>query len=224
MVQDLESQESATYFPGIFNISSENQAKSIILTPEGGQTTYERWLKETPYLVEMILESVKLDENSLVLDYGCGIGRIAKELIDKTKCSVIGVDISNSMVNHAPSYVNSSNFTAMSPKLFDRLVSSCSLKFDLAVGVWVLQHCFDPSNDVAKIHDSLKEGGQLFVVNNVDRVVPTLERGWVDDSIDIKHVLELANFHELKTGELDPKIVPKCLHDGAFWGLYGVCP
>ena len=32
-----------------------------------------------------------------VLDYGCGIGRIAKELILKTSCKVIGVDISESM-------------------------------------------------------------------------------------------------------------------------------
>jgi SAM-dependent methyltransferase len=53
--------------------------------------------------------SFALDRNSLVLDYGCGIGRIAKELIKQTGCHVIGVDISPSMLGLAYPYVHSDN-------------------------------------------------------------------------------------------------------------------
>jgi SAM-dependent methyltransferase len=92
----IDTSEECTYNPHIFDAIGEGHAKGIILTPEGGARTLERWEIETPYLVNLILNRVNLDRNSLVLDYGCGIGRIAKELIKQTGCHVIGVDISPS--------------------------------------------------------------------------------------------------------------------------------
>jgi ubiquinone/menaquinone biosynthesis C-methylase UbiE len=214
--------EEATYYPQIFNSPSEFHAKGIILTPEGSQPTNERWIKETPYLIDLILESVKLDENSLVLDYGCGIGRLAKELIDRTNCKVIGVDISLNMLEYAYAYVKSENFTGMSLKVFNHLVLNCpDFKFDLALAVWVLQHCLEPDDAVGPINACLKTGAKFFVVNDLTRKVPTLERGWADDGLDIQEVIKEENcFKELKKGQLDPKIVPKELHENCFWGVY----
>jgi 2-polyprenyl-3-methyl-5-hydroxy-6-metoxy-1,4-benzoquinol methylase len=168
----------------------------------------------------MITQMVELDEKSLVLDYGCGIGRIAKDLIKKTGCNVIGVDISPTMLGFAYPYVNSSNFSAISPSTFGYLIDKHNLRFDLAICVWVLQHCLDPEHDVAQIRTAMKDKGKLFVVNNIKRVVPTLERGWVDDLVDVDKVIKYSNFQELAHGQLNPKVVPDVLHKNAFWALY----
>jgi SAM-dependent methyltransferase len=198
-------------------VIDEAAAKRIILTPEGGSRTIERWTIETPYLVRLIMDHVILDRNSLVLDYGCGIRRIAKELIKQTGCHVIGVDISPTMLGLAYPYVHSDNFSAISQTTFRGL----SWNFDLAICVWVLQHCLEPDKDIAYIYDALKDGGDLFVVNNIGRAVPTLERGWVDDSIEIQASIG-RRFEKVEGGQLDLQYVPEVLHENAFWGLYHV--
>jgi len=210
-------EESATYFPGIFDAMNETHARNIIITPTASQPSQERWVKETPHIIDLILEHVTLDETSVVLDYGCGIGRLAKELIARTKCKVIGVDISPTMLSYASLYVKSDNFSAVSPKIFKLIAKS--LKFDFALSVWVLQHCPDPHEDIALIACCLD--GKFFVANDINRVVPTLERGLLDDLIDIDDEITKL-FMELEKGKLSPTIVPEELHTSSFWGLYSV--
>src|SRR5258706_10939744 len=52
------------------------------MTPEGA-TTAERWENETPYLADLIAEQFDITADSLLLDYGCGIGRMSHELIKR---------------------------------------------------------------------------------------------------------------------------------------------
>ena len=75
--------QGPTYQPQIFEVNDLEAVMQIILTPERGITTRERWEYETPYLVDEIGRARDLDGNSCVLDYGCGIGRIAKGLIER---------------------------------------------------------------------------------------------------------------------------------------------
>ena len=75
-------QQPLKYTPEIFEKKSMEEAKNIILTQEKGTTTAQRWELETPYITESILSKVSLTPQSLVLDFGCGIGRISKELIE----------------------------------------------------------------------------------------------------------------------------------------------
>ena len=89
------------------------EAKRIILTPEG-QSSEQRWQRETPLLVALIERGCEINEHSWVLDYGCGIGRLAKTLIERHDCRVVGVDISPSMRALAANYVNSPRFLACS--------------------------------------------------------------------------------------------------------------
>jgi SAM-dependent methyltransferase len=208
-----------TYNPRIFDVVSEAQARSIILTPEGGCLSHQRWETETPYLINLILSKVRLTEDSFVLDYGCGIGRLARELISRTGCRVVGVDISPSMRGLASPYVYDDFFFSCSPAMLDILVNRNKMRFDLAISVWVLQHCFEPQDDLNLIYKSLVLDGKLFVVNNERRVVPTLERGWVDDGIDIKGLIKKMKLIEQEAGALDPEIIPKSLVEGTFWML-----
>jgi len=209
-----------TYNPRIFDVASEAQARSVILTPEGGCPSQQRWETETPYLTDLILSKVRLTPDSFVLDYGCGIGRIARELINRTACRVVGVDISPSMRGLASNYVYDDFFFSCSPAMFEILVKRNKMRFDLAISVWVLQHCLEPQEDLDLIYRSLILDGKFFIVNNERRVVPTLERGWVDDGIDIRGLIRKMRLTEQEIGSLDHKIIPQTLVEEAFWALY----
>jgi SAM-dependent methyltransferase len=144
-----------TYDRRVFNVKSMAHARAVILTPEDSSTE-ERWKNETPYLASLIGEQLQISSDWLLLDYGCGIGRIAKELIARHGCQVIGVDISPSMQALAPVYVASDRFLACSPTILDSLVRR-GLAFDGAFSVYVPQPCQYPAQDIARIRRALRQ-------------------------------------------------------------------
>src|SRR5882724_68364 len=101
---------AAVFRPEAFEVTSLAQAMAVTVTPEVGTSTAERWQKETRYLVDDIGSFLALEPESCLLDYGCGTGRIAKGLIEKYGCRVIGIDTSQSMRLLAPEYVLSDRF------------------------------------------------------------------------------------------------------------------
>jgi SAM-dependent methyltransferase len=206
-----------TYFPGIFNVNDIPQAMSIILTPEDA-TTEERWKTETPYVADLIGRSITITSDSILLDYGCGIGRMAKELIARHGCRVIGVDISDGMRALAVIYVQSDRFCACAPAMLDGMIGR-GLRFDSAISIWVLQHCHRPADDAARIRRGLGSDGRLFVLNNLSRVVPTVEHGWVNDGIDIKQLLS-DEFALQNEGRLPREKTTTSLAEASFWALY----
>ncbi|WP_320033716.1 tetratricopeptide repeat protein [Halarcobacter sp.] len=187
------------YTPQIFEKNDLDDAKKIILTKEGDVSTEERWDKETQFVVDDIISKFELDENKIVLDYGCGIGRIAKELIKKTSCKVIGLDISESMRKLATEYVDSSNFEAVSPEEFKRKIEAGE-RFDFAYSIWVLQHCIKPLEDIKLIKLSLKNDALIYILNNIKSAVPT-NKGWIDNKLDI-HSLLIKEFKEINISKL----------------------
>jgi SAM-dependent methyltransferase len=207
--------KKVSYDPSIFtDIETVDEAVRIIVTPEAGLTSKHRWDVETPYLMTLI--ECWLKPQSLVLDFGCGIGRLAKPLIEKHGCSVIGVDIAANMRALAASCVDSDRFAAMPPHMLSWMQPG---SIDFALAVWTLQHCLDPREEIGHISSALRDGGKLFVVNNVCRVVPTTG-GWIDDGIDIRAVLK-DYFTELECGQLEgDDIAPGTFKDNTFWAVY----
>lgn len=181
-------EEAPVYTPEVFAVPDLERAKTIILTPEHGLTTEERWETETHYLCGAIGDAFNLGNGSLVLDYGCGIGRISKALIERYGCKVIGVDISNSMRQLALGYAASDSFSAVSPEILKKLVAN-GLRVDFGIAIWVLQHCHAVSDDIALIKASLKENGLLFVLNTEVSAIPT-SKGWMNDGVDIRELLQ----------------------------------
>ena len=219
---------TGTYEPRIFDVATIDQAKRIILTGEGS-TTEERWARETPYLAELIGRELALAPASVVLDYGCGIGRLAKELIRRYGCRVLGVDISAGMRALAVGYVDSDRFFTCAPAMLD-LLSERGFAADAAISVWVLQHCERPAEDIVRIGRTLRPGGQLLVVNNRLRAVPMIRRQfgpkgavaegrWFDDGIDIKAELS-RRFRLLAEGQLAADKVAASLLPITFWARF----
>jgi len=173
------------YNPGIFSVNTIDEAKRIILTKESQDGPEERWRKETPAIMSILKNEWSLCPGKVIVDYGCGIGRISKELCN-LGCHVIGVDISSEMRKLAVEYVDDINrFLVVSPDQFKDMISR-GLQADYACAIWVLQHCLYPEDDLNTIKNSLKWRGGLFVVNNkFSRAVLVRDRVWQDDKINI---------------------------------------
>lgn len=213
----------ARYFPEIFDVADARAAKDIILTDEGpGADPDTRWALETPYVMELLGAGMQLAPDTLVLDYGCGIGRMAKAMIAASGCSVLGLDISPSMRRLAVDYVASDRFLAVSPAQFDTLVQG-GLRVDAAISIWVLQHCFVPAHDIARIANGLRRAGRFFVLNMPKRAIPVAldadEGGsfiWASDNLDIAADLRAA-FALCAEGVPDTARVPNMADVGAYW-------
>ena len=176
------------YLSNFFEVSNIEEAKQKILTPENGVTTEERWQKETIPLVNMLLNKLQISEGNTVIDYGCGIGRISKDLLEKINCTVVGVDISKSMRALAEFYCNSETFMSCSTTSLKNLTNT-GFRANQAFCIWVLQHAEDPLYDLQILHDVLLDGGHFLVLNLDVRCLPT-SGGWKNDNINVKLEIE----------------------------------
>ena len=199
------NKDKIIYNPNIFNTSNEQEAKNIILTKEDGLETNNRWNVETQFLkkdIESFFKN-KITNKSIILDYGCGIGTLSKELIQTFNCKVIGVDISSSMREKALKYVNNKLFQTISPKeLKEKVIDG--FKFDAAISIWVLQHSITPIEDISLIKSSLKKDSLFYVLNNNKSAIPT-NKGWVDNGINIKDILE-KKFNVIEVNKLPEEV------------------
>lgn len=180
----------AVFTPEVFEVADLDQAKGVILTGEPSATTDERWAKETPFLAADIAERLTLNAESRVLDYGCGIGRVAKELIERSGCRVIGIDASRAMRELAPGYVLSDRFIVWSPEVLEQMLAR-GFQVDCAIALWVIQHVADPGQTLRQIEASLPTGGSFYALNQRSRCVPT-DQGWVSDGLDVWTALTAA--------------------------------
>ena len=69
------SNNQPIYSPSIFDQENIEVAKEVVLTSENGVSTQTRWDSETPWLLNVIGKNIK--SNGLIVDYGCGVGRLA---------------------------------------------------------------------------------------------------------------------------------------------------
>jgi SAM-dependent methyltransferase len=99
------------------------------------------------------MERIAFHPQATVIDYGCGIGRLAARLPN----TVIGVDISRTMRALATMTVDSDRFCAIHP-LALRQMANLGFRCNGAIAAWVLQHALRPADDIAILADALSSG------------------------------------------------------------------
>jgi len=192
-LKTFERKSAATFFynPEFYDVKDMEEAKYAIVDPE-------RWETETPYLVDQIGEFLKPTEDDVILDYGCGAGRLAKELINRYGCNVVGIDISESMHKLAIEYVSSPKFSIYFPEEFEQMIAQ-GFVVNHILAVWILQHCLEVDKIIKNLNKSLKPGGLVYVVNAFMSLIPTKianSGGWSQDETDVYQLL-LEEFEEL---------------------------
>jgi SAM-dependent methyltransferase len=193
------------YTPEVFFQVDEQKAREIILTPDGGMTTDERWERETAWISGFL----EFREDALVIDYGCGIGRLSKVI----KRPVLGVDLSPTMRQHAIRYVDRQEFGVVSPTMLQKLARQ-GLRCGGAVCVWVLQHVVNPDEVIGDLSNALCSRAPLYVLNLSTRCVPT-DAGWFDDGVHVDRLLD-QSFKFVREIELPPELAAL----GAYFRLY----
>jgi SAM-dependent methyltransferase len=170
------------YIKEVFDVTTFEQAKHVVLTTDPDDPN--KFENETNFLVKAIAEQNLIDNGSIVLDFGCGMGRVSKALIEKFDCKVIGLDISASMLTFARLY------TANIKKFEGTHNYNTPESVDVAMSILALQHSEDPAKEIDNIVNVLKPGGTFILLNESTRFVPSdIDSNryivWQDDGFDI---------------------------------------
>lgn len=171
-----------SYIKEVFEPTTIQHAMHICLTSDPENPN--KFLEETSFFVKAISEYDIINQNTKVLDFGCGMGRISRGFVEYFGCDVIGLDANENMLKFANIFVGN-------PKKFST-VSEYKEKetIDVVVACFVLQHVQDPDKEIQTIYDSLKPGGHLILLNENIRYVPDdIDKGnfivWKDDEYNI---------------------------------------
>lgn len=172
------------YIKEVFDVQTFEHAKHVVLTSDPDNP--KKFDQETKFLVDTIAEQnfITLTDESIVLDFGCGMGRIARELINQFNCKVIGLDISSSMLTFAKLY------TANIKKFEGTHNYDIPQSVDIALSILALQHAENPQKEIDNIINVLKPNGYFILLNEQTRFVPSDVDSqryivWKDDGFNV---------------------------------------
>jgi 2-polyprenyl-3-methyl-5-hydroxy-6-metoxy-1,4-benzoquinol methylase len=177
------------YIKQVFDATDLEVAKNICLSKDIRYPN--KFEEETQFLINFIKEKKIINSKTRVADFGCGVGRISKEIIETFNCNIVGFDISTHMLLLADQYVeNPDRFKAQ--KYTKEFVWKKN-KFDLFLASFVLQHSEHPERDIDFIYNNLNDEGILILVNEPERLLPVdVKDGyavWYDDKINITELV-----------------------------------
>lgn len=141
------------------------------------------WQRQTGQVLGVLEGFGLVADGARVLDYGCGVGRIAAALLGRHRLTVRAVNRSPAMRRHAqaalaPFLTSGAARVESDVELIQAANSDGDLAFDLILLIEVVQHIPEPilARLLPALRSMLAPGGKLFVYGNdlldVDR------RGW----------------------------------------------
>lgn len=171
-----------SYIKQAFDVTTFEQAKHVVLS--NSDVNKDKFIQETQFLIDIIKKLDIIKENDTVLDFGCGMGRVSRELVHQFNANVIGVDISDSMLTFAKLYVGNLN------KFQTYNTYDIPDSIDVVIATFVLQHVENPDQELRKINSMLHNGGYLVILNENFRLIPADVDNegyivWNDDSYDV---------------------------------------
>lgn len=209
---------SKLFNPDYFNVDSLESAKKLSLELD----EYETWEEQTDWTIDILKASRTIDKDSTFVDWGVGVGRLSKAVIETFNCNVVGVDTSPSMLRYSEEYVDSKKYSTLTLDQFKK--DNIQNKFTHAISAWSLQHSPTSQYDISFLTRAMIASGKLFIVDSFSKKIPKLleadPRGvlWFDDGI--KNRMELERWYiPLMLGTLPVQIyTEKKVADG-WWAL-----
>jgi len=121
---------------------------------------YEEYSKLQKSSGEILLNMLNIGENEDVLDLGCGVGNLTKKIRELTKGKVVGIDISEGMIEKAKNNCKGLNiiFEVKSAEEMDYLN-----EFDVIFCDSSFQWFKEPEKVVKNCYNALKDVGRMGV-------------------------------------------------------------
>jgi|WetSurSiteA1Bulk_404760.scaffolds.fasta_scaffold01880_4 ADP-heptose:LPS heptosyltransferase/SAM-dependent methyltransferase len=190
----------------LFQPKGLEEGKHAVVGDCNGFSMSQRWEQETPLFAQAIAKYFKTD-NEVVLDYGCGVGRLAKEILKNQKVvNLIGLDASSKMLDLAKDYVGDSRFGITLPNQLD-----VDLKFDVIYCIYVLQHApaIEIRDILSRIHYHLKDNGTFIYCSSDYRMAIRFDnQGFFDDRfLGVNLQEEISRFFQLDSELFDESIL-----------------
>ena len=161
---------------GQFRPKTLEEAKHLSVGACNGFSMEERWHQETPLFAKAILRH--LGNGRVVLDYGCGCGRIAKHVLQSPVAidRLFGVDDSDHQLRLAQDYVADDRFIPCHP-------SELAGTADMAYCIYVLQHvpAVELREAIARIHAHLRDNAALVYCSSIRRMAIRFDKEGVFD-------------------------------------------
>ncbi len=202
----------------LFKPTDLEQAKHMSVGDCKGLSMQQRWDEETPVFAEAILSHLPQIGRgpygiNQILDYGCGPGRIAKEILlqaDSANRDIVvwGADNSPEMLIQASEYVEpmspfettSGAFIARFSTVEPQGMAQFSQHFDLCYLVYCLQHmpAIEIRDALQRIWTFLKDDGLLFYCSSKNRMAVRFDDGgFFDDRfLGVDLIAEISRFFD----------------------------
>lgn len=186
----------------LFKPASFDEGRESVVGHCNGVPMAERWDSESPLFAKKILQHLP-SGGTHVLDYGVGVGRLAKEVVNQHQtANVIGIDTSSDQRRFAKIYVNNDRFSAVAPEDLNEHV-------DLVYCVYVLQHVpsIELRDVLQRMHFFLKPGCKLVYCSSDYRMAIRFDQpGFFDDRfLGLNLRSEIERFFELEGPLFDDK-------------------
>jgi SAM-dependent methyltransferase len=193
------------YVKEVFDVKELEHAKHVVLTSDPKDPG--KFERETSAVIKSLKKRKIVNKDSWVMDFGCGMGRVSKAVLEEFDCTVIGVDISPSMLNFAQEYTGSYKFKGA-------IKWSIPNTIDVCLAILCIQHTEYPKKEIASIYEALKPKGQLVLINENNRLVPSGvdDKGfvvWNDDGFDVFAEIEkkFKKVHSEQYMDTDKQII-----------------
>ncbi|MCX5704349.1 MAG: methyltransferase domain-containing protein [Candidatus Omnitrophica bacterium] len=127
--------------------------KSFAKGPFSGVVAELSYQKRISFTLKFIPDS------STILDFGCGDGRVTKDILTRAK-KVVAIDISEKAIEVAKKFNNHPNIKYINTTIED---FSSEEKFDAVIMFEIIEHIYDPKSIFHKAKNLLKEDGVIIL-------------------------------------------------------------
>lgn len=169
------------------------------------------------------IKLLNLNNNSTILDFGCGVGRISKQLL-KMNFNVVAVDVSPSMLEYAKEYIGPNNIDNISFVLTDGFDcgSTPSSSCDAVISYITFQHMTSlkmVESNMQDINRILKLGGKIAIQHYIGGSTDANKcKGFFGVYIDIENITKMwTNFGF----NLFHTIIKPVIHNKQHFIVYG---
>jgi ubiquinone/menaquinone biosynthesis C-methylase UbiE len=177
------------YIKQVFDTTDLEVAKNICLSKDSKYPN--KFKEETKFLIDFLKNKKIINSKTYFGDFGCGMGRVSREIIENFDCNIVGFDISSHMLLLAQQYLEYHDKFKI--QKYKKNYKWSGDKFDVFLASFVLQHSEHPQEDIDFIYNNLKDDGILILINEKERLVPVdIKDGyavWEDDKINITDLI-----------------------------------